>query len=217
MASGTVVPTRRLDDAECRELLADPAVRELYEARGGTDDPRARARRFPQLPLRVESRDAACRRHADPRPGTGAARRRARTEGRHTVQRPVPRPRTGLHRRAQLRAARTRRRHLAALRSVRAHFPVAPAGQSVVWPGARSDSDHPPRRAGARGSLPLEQALAAPAPGVLHAGLHADVAGRQAQAGRPFDLPEEVDERSGEGSLHSGSYAQRPAPHPEAG
>jgi SAM-dependent methyltransferase len=35
MASGTVVPTRRLDDNGCRELLADPAVRELYEARGG--------------------------------------------------------------------------------------------------------------------------------------------------------------------------------------
>ena len=35
MASGTVVPTRRLEDAEVRELLTDPAVRELYEARGG--------------------------------------------------------------------------------------------------------------------------------------------------------------------------------------
>ena len=35
MAAGTVVPTRALDAAECRELLADPAVRELYDARGG--------------------------------------------------------------------------------------------------------------------------------------------------------------------------------------
>ena len=35
MASGAVVPTRALDPAECRELLADPSVRELYEARGG--------------------------------------------------------------------------------------------------------------------------------------------------------------------------------------
>ncbi|MEO8372048.1 MAG: SAM-dependent methyltransferase, partial [Candidatus Solibacter sp.] len=35
MASGTVVPTRRLNDAECSELLADPSVRELYQARGG--------------------------------------------------------------------------------------------------------------------------------------------------------------------------------------
>jgi predicted nicotinamide N-methyase len=35
MAAGAVVPTRALDAAECRELLADPAVRELYDARGG--------------------------------------------------------------------------------------------------------------------------------------------------------------------------------------
>ena len=35
MASGTVVPTRRLDDAETRELLSDPAVRQLYDARHG--------------------------------------------------------------------------------------------------------------------------------------------------------------------------------------
>ena len=35
MAAGTVVPTRALDAAECRELLADPSVRELYDARGG--------------------------------------------------------------------------------------------------------------------------------------------------------------------------------------
>ena len=35
MAAGTVVPTRALDAAECRALLADPSVRELYDARGG--------------------------------------------------------------------------------------------------------------------------------------------------------------------------------------
>jgi SAM-dependent methyltransferase len=35
MAAGTVVPTRALDAAECRALLADPSVRELYESRGG--------------------------------------------------------------------------------------------------------------------------------------------------------------------------------------
>ena len=35
MAAGTVVPTRALDPAECRELLADSGVRELYDARGG--------------------------------------------------------------------------------------------------------------------------------------------------------------------------------------
>jgi len=35
MAEGAVVPTRALDAAECRELLADPSVRELYDARGG--------------------------------------------------------------------------------------------------------------------------------------------------------------------------------------
>ena len=35
MAAGAVVPTRALDAAACRELLADPAVRELYDARGG--------------------------------------------------------------------------------------------------------------------------------------------------------------------------------------
>ena len=35
MAAGTVVPTRALDAAECRALLADPSIRELYEARGG--------------------------------------------------------------------------------------------------------------------------------------------------------------------------------------
>jgi hypothetical protein len=35
MASGTVVPTRALDAAECHDLLADPGVRELYDARGG--------------------------------------------------------------------------------------------------------------------------------------------------------------------------------------
>ena len=35
MVAGTVVPTRALDAAECRELLADPSVRELYDARGG--------------------------------------------------------------------------------------------------------------------------------------------------------------------------------------
>ncbi|MEO8594843.1 MAG: class I SAM-dependent methyltransferase [Candidatus Solibacter sp.] len=35
MNSGSVASTRRLDDVECRELLADPAVRELYEARHG--------------------------------------------------------------------------------------------------------------------------------------------------------------------------------------
>jgi SAM-dependent methyltransferase len=35
MASGSVVPTRALAAGECRELLADSAVRELYEARGG--------------------------------------------------------------------------------------------------------------------------------------------------------------------------------------
>ena len=35
MASGAVVPTRRLEDSELRELLADPAVRELYDARAG--------------------------------------------------------------------------------------------------------------------------------------------------------------------------------------
>ncbi|MCX6626807.1 MAG: methyltransferase domain-containing protein [Candidatus Solibacter sp.] len=35
MAAGAVVPTRALDAAECRELLADISVRELYDARGG--------------------------------------------------------------------------------------------------------------------------------------------------------------------------------------
>src|ERR1039457_6340775 len=35
MASGAVVPTRALDPAECRALLADPCVRQLYDARGG--------------------------------------------------------------------------------------------------------------------------------------------------------------------------------------
>jgi len=35
MASGGVARTRQLDSAECQELLADPAVRELYEARSG--------------------------------------------------------------------------------------------------------------------------------------------------------------------------------------
>ena len=35
MASGRVVPTRALNDAECAALLSDPAVRELYESRGG--------------------------------------------------------------------------------------------------------------------------------------------------------------------------------------
>ena len=35
MASGAVVPTRTLLPDECRELLADPAVRQLYDARGG--------------------------------------------------------------------------------------------------------------------------------------------------------------------------------------
>src|ERR1039457_540332 len=35
MASGAVVPTRALDAAECRELLADPSVRQLYDALGG--------------------------------------------------------------------------------------------------------------------------------------------------------------------------------------
>ena len=35
MASGAVVPTRALSPAECRELLADPDVRQLYEARDG--------------------------------------------------------------------------------------------------------------------------------------------------------------------------------------
>jgi SAM-dependent methyltransferase len=35
MAAGTVVPTRALDAAECRQLLADPSVHELYDARGG--------------------------------------------------------------------------------------------------------------------------------------------------------------------------------------
>ena len=35
MASGAVVPTRALDPAECRELLADPSVRQLYDALGG--------------------------------------------------------------------------------------------------------------------------------------------------------------------------------------
>jgi SAM-dependent methyltransferase len=35
MAAGAVVPTRALDAAERRELLADPSVRELYDARGG--------------------------------------------------------------------------------------------------------------------------------------------------------------------------------------
>lgn len=35
MASGRVVPTRALSEAECVELLADPAVRQLYESRGG--------------------------------------------------------------------------------------------------------------------------------------------------------------------------------------
>jgi 2-polyprenyl-3-methyl-5-hydroxy-6-metoxy-1,4-benzoquinol methylase len=35
MAAGTVIPTRALEAAECRELLADPSVRELYDARGG--------------------------------------------------------------------------------------------------------------------------------------------------------------------------------------
>ena len=35
MAAGAVVPTRALDAAECRELLANPMVRELYDARGG--------------------------------------------------------------------------------------------------------------------------------------------------------------------------------------
>jgi SAM-dependent methyltransferase len=35
MAAGTVVPTRALDAAECRTLLADSSVRELYSARDG--------------------------------------------------------------------------------------------------------------------------------------------------------------------------------------
>ena len=35
MAAGSVIPTRRLDAAECRALLTDPAVHELYNARGG--------------------------------------------------------------------------------------------------------------------------------------------------------------------------------------
>ncbi len=35
MAAGTAVPTRALEAAECRELLSDPAVRDLYQARGG--------------------------------------------------------------------------------------------------------------------------------------------------------------------------------------
>ena len=35
MASGAVVRTRALDAAECRELLAEPSVRELYDGRGG--------------------------------------------------------------------------------------------------------------------------------------------------------------------------------------
>jgi SAM-dependent methyltransferase len=35
MAAGTVIPTRALGAAECRELLSDPSIRELYHARGG--------------------------------------------------------------------------------------------------------------------------------------------------------------------------------------
>jgi hypothetical protein len=35
MASGAVVPTRALDPGECSKLLADPGVRQLYDARGG--------------------------------------------------------------------------------------------------------------------------------------------------------------------------------------
>ena len=35
MDSGAVVPAQRLDDAEDSDLLADSAVRELYQARGG--------------------------------------------------------------------------------------------------------------------------------------------------------------------------------------
>ncbi len=35
MSAGAVVPTRALNAAECRELLADPSVRELYDSRGG--------------------------------------------------------------------------------------------------------------------------------------------------------------------------------------
>jgi hypothetical protein len=35
MATGTVIPTRALDAAECRELMADRSVRELFDARGG--------------------------------------------------------------------------------------------------------------------------------------------------------------------------------------
>jgi SAM-dependent methyltransferase len=35
MAAGTVIPTRALGAAECRELLSEPAIRELYDARGG--------------------------------------------------------------------------------------------------------------------------------------------------------------------------------------
>ena len=35
MAAGTVIPTRALGAGECRELLSDPSVRELYYARDG--------------------------------------------------------------------------------------------------------------------------------------------------------------------------------------
>ena len=35
MESGRVVPTRALSDADCATLLADPAIRELYDSRGG--------------------------------------------------------------------------------------------------------------------------------------------------------------------------------------
>ena len=45
---------------------------------------------------------------------------------------------------------------------------------------------------------------------------HADVAGRQAHAGRPDDLPEETVERSGKGPLHSEFRLKRTAPHAEA-
>src|SRR5579863_4394706 len=127
----------------------------------------------------MDARDAARRGAAHSGPGAGVAWRWARIEGCDALQCAVPGTGSGVHRRALLRAPRAGRCHLAPLRAVCAYLPAAAACQPDLWAGARPNSDHAARWAGAEGSVSLVQAARAFTAALFLAGLDAHVAGEQ--------------------------------------
>ena len=184
MASGTVVPTRAWMPPSARELLADPAVRELYEARGGQMILEHERVDFPSFPYEwnPEMLHAAGMLTLDLAQALLADGLGLKDGTPYNVLFRGPEP-------VFIDVLSFERREpgdatwLPYAQFVRTFLLPLLANQTYgLRPG--SDSDHAARRARTRRSLPLEQALAAPAPAVLQPGLHADMAGRQAQAGR---------------------------------